>query len=248
MLPLFQSAWASCIPKKPFSSYDKRFGLSRLFSLSRCGDHPKPLHCSKFAAACETMSIWPLKALCIPFCSSFCFFLRFFFVEKCFSLCYPQFLLLHCPACGHFSAFPQTCLRCAANIWERKNKLLWLHPGMAQEGRIRRDHAQLLTRVVSKGFPLRSSTQSLKSTIFCKKNTSPILSCYTQEQMKKLPCISESKIVLNVDENPQSFLSYHLEKICHFQVFWLASIDSKIDLQFCPSEITGRDSWKYKLW
>lgn len=73
----------------------------------------------------------------------------------------------------------------------------------------------LFQKVFHSGVPLSPSNQQF----FVKKNTSPILSCYTQEQMKKLPCISESKIVLNVDENPQSFLSYHLEKICHFQVF-----------------------------
>lgn len=101
---------------------------------------------------------------------------------------------------------------------ETQTPLIVPKNGTSRENK-KRDHAQLLTQVVSKDFPHRSSTQSLKSTICCKKPTSPILSCYAQEQLNELLCLSKRKILLNVDENLQSFLSYHLEKICHFQVF-----------------------------
>jgi len=44
------------------------------------------------------------------------------------------------------------------------------------------------------------------------------------------------------------FLVIFWSKVHHIQVFWwLASTDSKTDLQFHPSEISKRDSWKHKL-
>lgn len=78
---------------KPFSSCDSSFGLSRLFSSSRCGDYPKPFHCSKFAAGSETMGftlqyLTPGKSC--AFLYVFMVFLRFFLCgELLFSLLPP---------------------------------------------------------------------------------------------------------------------------------------------------------------
>lgn len=177
MLPLFQSAWASCILKKPFSSYYNSFGLSRFFSYLRCGDNPKPLHFCHFAGetvGCTVQYLTPGKSC--AFISVFLYaFSKVPLCGNCFSLCCPQFLL---PALSCSCPFPclspkvpdAACIVCSQHLRKEKQPPLVVPKnGTSREIKPRRETLHSFSHLLfQKVFPRGASTQSLKPTI-CEK-------------------------------------------------------------------------------
>lgn len=123
-------------------------------------------------------SICPLESPVHSLLYLFIVFLKFFFVENYFSLCCLQFLLqvpsCLCPfLCLSPNVPGAACTVCSQHLRKEKETPLAVPKNGMSRKNHKRDQAQLLTHVVSKGFPHGSSTQSLKSSSCCKKPPVP---------------------------------------------------------------------------